>query len=125
MKYLKTKSEARNYRYGCWSGMPLGTPYDDERCAMEISSGWLYKQCTRNPVAGKIYCKQHQKKIQQTRHNTGEAIRSSDMSIVSIEDAKEMSDERKKEYCRWCFHKSYGDCEKCALFKHAATPAKE
>jgi hypothetical protein len=37
--------------------------------------------------------------------------------IVSKNEAEKMSEDTKKNYCEWCFHKSYGDCAKCALFQ--------
>jgi hypothetical protein len=58
----KTKEEARNYRYGEWRGVPKGVPYKENRCAMEIPSGWLFKQCSRKPVTGELFCRQHLKR---------------------------------------------------------------
>lgn len=39
------------------------------------------------------------------------------MSIVTKDEAESMTAENKKDYCEWCFHKDYGDCNKCALYK--------
>ena len=37
--------------------------------------------------------------------------------IVSDEEFKEMTEENKKEYCEWCWHHDYGDCDLCAIHK--------
>jgi len=58
----KTKDEARLYRYGSWPGMPNGRAYQENKCAMEIPSGLLFKQCSRKPVTGELFCKQHLKR---------------------------------------------------------------
>ena len=35
------------------------TPLDPNRCAKRIYQHWGAKQCTRKPMAGSEYCKQH------------------------------------------------------------------
>lgn len=50
------------------------------------------------------------------------------MSIVSEEEKLEMSIERQKDYCKWCFHHSFGFCENCSLkniFEKSTTKAEE
>ncbi len=39
------------------------------------------------------------------------------MSIVVQSEAERMTEERKGQYCAWCFRKDYGDCDFCALHK--------
>lgn len=62
-----TLDEARAYRYNEWSGNPTGWPYQDDRCAYEVSDRWLTRQCRFNPGHGpaKLYCKQHAKKVEE------------------------------------------------------------
>ena len=37
------------------------------------------------------------------------------MARQSKDDIKDWTEEHKYEYCKWCFFKDYGDCNKCAL----------
>jgi hypothetical protein len=59
----KTVEEAKDYRYGQWSGNPKGSPYDTEKCAYGVYSGssMIQLQCSRKHGHGpeKLYCKQH------------------------------------------------------------------
>jgi hypothetical protein len=37
------------------------------------------------------------------------------MSVVSKEEASDMSDQQKWDYHEWCWFKDYGNCDHCAL----------
>lgn len=61
----KTKEEAAKYRYGTWGGNTRGFAFDSTRCAAEVPSGWLFKQCAKKPGHGPdaLYCSMHTKKL--------------------------------------------------------------
>lgn len=60
----KTKEEARNIRYGEWSGNPKGHPYNENCCAYEIFECYGH-QCTYKQKKGEIYCGVHLKKVKK------------------------------------------------------------
>ena len=65
---IETIEEAREYRYGTWSGNPNGRTYKEGYCAYEIweSGPWIMScQCSRKNGYGPdgLYCKQHAKKL--------------------------------------------------------------
>ena len=49
--------------YGVWAGNPEGTPYDPNRCADMVFTGFRIRQCSRKPGHGDrgLFCKQHAK----------------------------------------------------------------
>lgn len=61
----KTLEEARQIRYGKWSGKPNGNAYQEGRCAYKICNGWISSQCFNKNGKGinNLYCGVHAKKI--------------------------------------------------------------
>ena len=60
----KSSQEAKEYRYGVWTGCPKGRAHVPARCAWEVMErgrGMLYFQCRKPAVFGpeNLYCKQH------------------------------------------------------------------
>jgi len=64
----KTIEEARKCRYDCSSIRPNGIPYEEGRCAYEVSdgTGWHRYQCSRKNGKGLsgLYCGIHVRKLQ-------------------------------------------------------------
>ena len=64
LHYPTTLEEARQTRYGSWSGNPNGHKYVDGRCAYEVHDagrGVLFHQCNHANGHGacNLYCKHH------------------------------------------------------------------
>lgn len=59
--------EVRKYRYGQWAGNKNGIPYEEGHCAYEVWSRYYFgsRQCARlnGYGEGKLYCKQHARKL--------------------------------------------------------------
>ena len=58
----KTKSEARKYRYGRWSGNPRGNKFNPDYCAYEVFPDLgPHHQCFRKATIGpgSLYCGTH------------------------------------------------------------------
>lgn len=59
----RSVQEAEQLRYGQCSWNPQGDAYNKFKCAAHVfnKNGWGSHQCTRTPVQGEIFCKQHLK----------------------------------------------------------------
>ena len=36
--------------------------------------------------------------------------------IIVEKEYLQMTKSQRKDYCGWCFYKSYGDCNKCSIY---------
>ena len=65
LEIIKTIEEARAYRYDKWIGSRKGIPYKEGRCAYEVWSRWLPRQCSKKNGKGVngLYCGTHANKL--------------------------------------------------------------
>lgn len=94
---ITTCEEAEKHRYGTWAGNPFGNSYNYGKCAFEIFSDYVPRQCSFNNGHGvnKLYCKRHSHITQrQTNNEKGSRMtnQESAASAIALEGLKETAE---------------------------------